>query len=68
MQDVNKAIPSKLRIAFGLIMAVIYIAVGILLLINFFGWTDDTVWVFARYVVGIVLILYGIFRGYRAFI
>ena len=68
MQDVNQAIPSKLRIVFGLIMAAVYIAVGVLLIINFFGWTNDSAWVFARYVVGIILIIYGFFRGYRAFI
>jgi hypothetical protein len=38
---------------------------GILLLINFFGW--DTDWAWTRYIVGVVLIIYGFWRGYRQY-
>ena len=52
-----------MRGIFGLIMIIVYVGMGVLLLINFFGWGGD--WAWTRYVVGIVLILYGIWRAYR---
>lgn len=54
---------SIMRGIFGLIMIIVYVGMGVLLLINFFGWGGD--WAWTRYVVGIVLILYGIWRAYR---
>lgn len=58
----NKA-NSIMRGIFGIIMIVIYVGMGVLLLINFFGWGGD--WAWTRYVVGIVLIIYGLWRAYR---
>lgn len=56
--------PNKaMRTVFALIMIIVYIGVGVLLLINFFGWTESIAWM--RWVIGIVLIIYGIFRAYR---
>ena len=56
--------PNKvMRAIFGTFMFILYVGVGILLLINFFEWGPD--WTWCRYVIGIVLIIYGIFRGYR---
>lgn len=55
--------PKVMRGIFALIMIIVYIGVGILLLINFFGWTESIAWM--RWIIGIVLILYGIFRAYR---
>ncbi len=52
-------------IAFGIFMILIYVGVGVLLIINLFRW--DPSWTWARWVVGILLIIYGIFRGYRLF-
>lgn len=52
-------------IGFGIFMIIVYVGVGVLFLINFFNW--DSSWTWARYVVGIVLIIYGIFRAYRQF-
>ena len=49
---------------FGIIMIIVYVGVGILLLINFFNWNAD--WAWTRYVVGVMLIIYGLFRAYRA--
>ena len=48
---------------FGIIMIVVYVGMGVLLLINFFGMDGD--WAWTRYVVGVVLIIYGIWRVYR---
>ncbi|MDE6120500.1 MAG: hypothetical protein K2F63_01775 [Muribaculaceae bacterium] len=50
---------------FGIIMIIVYVGMGVLLLINYFGWDGD--WAWTRYVVGIVLIVYGIFRAYREY-
>ncbi len=52
-----------LRSIFGIIMIIIYVGMGVLLLINYFGWGGD--WAWTRYVVGIVLIIYGFWRAYR---
>lgn len=52
-------------VAFGIFMIIVYVGVGVLLLCNFFGWDSSFAWV--RIVVGILLIIYGVFRGYRQF-
>lgn len=52
-----------MRAIFGIIMIIIYVGMGVLLLINFFNWGGD--WAWTRYVVGIVLIIYGFWRAYR---
>lgn len=52
-----------MRSIFGIIMIIVYVGMGVLLLINFFNWGGD--WAWTRYVVGIVLIIYGIWRAYR---
>ena len=54
---------SVMRAIFGIIMIIIYVGMGVLLLINFFGWSGD--WAWTRYVVGIMLIIYGLWRAYR---
>lgn len=52
-----------MRAIFGIIMIIVYVGMGVLLLINFFGWNGD--WAWTRYVVGVVLVIYGIWRAYR---
>lgn len=52
-----------MRAIFGIIMVIVYVGMGVLLLINFFNWGGD--WAWTRYVVGIVLIIYGFWRAYR---
>lgn len=60
-------IPSTMRIVFGVIMIIVYVGMGVLLLINFFDWGDTPVWTWFRWVGGILLILYGIWRAIRQF-
>lgn len=55
--------PAVMRTIFGIIMIIVYVGMGILLLINYFGWQGD--WAWTRYVVGVMLVLYGIWRAYR---
>lgn len=54
---------SIMRAVFGIIMVIVYVGMGVLLLINFFNWDGD--WAWTRYVVGIVLVIYGFWRAYR---
>ena len=54
-----------MRAVFALIMIIVYIGVGVLLLINFFQWSESIAWI--RWIIGIVLIIYGAFRAYRYF-
>lgn len=56
---------SILGITFGIFMVFVYVGMGVLLFINFFNWGAD--WAWTRWVVGAVLIVYGIFRGYRTY-
>lgn len=55
--------PKGARLAFGIIMIIVYIGVGLLFIFNVFSVIDATV----GYVIGGLLILYGIFRGYRLY-
>lgn len=58
--------PKKaVAVAFGIFMIFVYVGVGVLLLINYFNWTEG--WTVPRYIVGIMLIIYGVFRGIRQF-
>ncbi len=51
------------KYAFGIFMIIIYIGMGYLMFVNFFGWGDDFTW--ARYSLGSLFVLYGFWRAYR---
>ncbi|MCF0214425.1 MAG: hypothetical protein HUK13_08350 [Muribaculaceae bacterium] len=53
------------RTVFGIIMICVYIGMGILFFINFFNFEPSWTWV--RYIIGGLLVIYGIWRGYRQF-
>ncbi len=55
-----------MRAVFGIFMIVIYVGMGVLLLVNFFNWEDGN-WSWTRYLVGVVLIVYGLWRGWRQY-
>ncbi len=59
-------IPSTMRVVFGIIMIIIYVGMGILLLINFFGWQGELL-TWLRWGGGILFIVYGIWRAIRQF-
>lgn len=64
--DKSTVTPNKaMRAVFSIIMIIVYVGVGVLLLINFFGWTASIAWI--RWIIGIVLIIYGAYRAYRYF-
>lgn len=67
-EEGRSVVPTSQRavaIGFGIFMVIVYVGVGILFLINFFKWDDS--FTVMRYILGIVLIIYGIYRCYREF-
>ncbi len=62
----NSGTPKTMRNIFGIIMIVIYLAVGILFLCGYFNILFPT-WTWVRWVGGALFIVYGIWRGYRQF-
>lgn len=55
--------PKAMRLWFGIFMVLIYIGVGLLFFFDVFGIDSNAI----SYTVGALLILYGIFRGYRLY-
>lgn len=55
-----------LRAIFGVFMIIVYVGMGVLLLINFFDW-EGTGFTICRWIVGIILIIYGFFRAWRLY-
>lgn len=61
----NTGTPMVMRNIFGIIMIIVYIGMGALFFINFFGWGSSWSWV--RWAIGSLLVAYGLWRGYRQF-
>lgn len=55
--------PKGARLAFGIIMILVYVGVGLLFIFNVFDLINYTV----SCVIGALLIIYGIFRAYRLY-
>ncbi len=55
--------PKAMRLWFGIFMVLIYIGVGLLFFFDVFSIDNNAI----SYTVGALLILYGIFRGYRLY-
>lgn len=56
--------PKGARLAFGILMILVYIGMGLLFIFNVFDIINPVV----SYVIGGLLIVYGIFRGYRLYV
>lgn len=57
-----------LRIVLGIFMIVIYVGMGVLFFIDLFGWAKMAEpWPVLNYIVGVILVLYGIYRAYRLY-
>lgn len=52
-----------MRLWFGIFMVLIYIGVGLLFFLDVFSISNNAI----SYTVGALLVLYGIFRGYRLY-
>ena len=60
----NRPGPGKtMRNVFGIFMVLIYVGMGILCFINFFGWDAD--WQWLRWVAGTLFVASGVWRCYR---
>lgn len=60
----NNPVPKNGRLIFGIIMVLIYLAVGLLFILQVFSIWNAGISI----TVGILLIIYGIWRGYRLYI
>lgn len=56
--------PKGMRLIFGIFMVIVYLAVGILFITDVFN-IDNTA---ISMTVGIILCVYGVWRGYRLYI
>lgn len=54
-----------LKVFFGLFMIVVYLGMAVLLMINYFDWNETPMWNLGRYMMAILLALYGLYRCYR---
>lgn len=57
--------PQLMRNVFGIFMILVYVGMGIALFCNAFRWDADFTW--ARIICGVLLVIYGVWRGYRQF-
>lgn len=60
----NPQAPKGMRIIFGIFMVLVYLIVGILFILDIFNIDNQTISI----IVGSVLIVYGIWRGYRLYV
>lgn len=58
--------PQTMRNIFGIFMIIVYVGVGVLFLVGFFAPIYGS-WTWLRWVAGIILIIYGVWRAYRQF-
>lgn len=57
----DKNTPGMMKIAFGIIMIIIYVSMGVLVLCGYFSWLNE--WL--RWAGGSLFIIYGFWRAYR---
>lgn len=55
--------PKGMRLVFGIFMVLVYLAVGILFIVDVFNIDNKTISI----IVGALLCAYGVFRGYRLY-
>lgn len=60
--DITSATPKGFRLGFGIFMVLFYVAIGIVFIMNLFRITEGI-----SIAVGCILIVYGIWRGYRLY-
>ncbi|MBD5208695.1 MAG: hypothetical protein K2G11_07210 [Muribaculaceae bacterium] len=56
--------PKGARIVFGIFMVLIYLVIGTLFILNIFNIDNQTISI----IVGALLVVYGVWRGYRLYI
>ena len=63
MDNYSNQQPKGMRLAFGIFMILVYLAVGILFILNIFNIDNNTISI----IVGALLCVYGVWRGYRLY-
>lgn len=64
----KSVIPKGMLLVMAIFMILLYIGMGVLFFCNFFGWASyGQPWPVLNYVAGVILVLYGIYRGYRLY-
>lgn len=63
MDNYSNNQPKGMRLVFGIFMVLVYVAVGVLFLCNVF----DIINYGVSIAIGVLLCLYGVFRGYRLY-
>ena len=61
--DDYNPVPKGMRLWFGIFMILIYLGVGLMFILNFFNIDNRTI----SCVIGGLLCLYGVWRGYRLY-
>ena len=61
--DNNPNTPKGMRLAFGIFMVIVYLAVGIMFITNIFNIDNNSISI----IVGALLCVYGVWRGYRLY-
>lgn len=61
--DNNSNSPKGMRLAFGIFMILVYVAVGIMFFLDIFHIDNNAV----SYTIGALLCAYGVFRAYRLY-
>ena len=56
-------VPKGGRLVFGIIMVIVYVAVGVLFILDVFNIDNTAISIFC----GVLLCLYGVWRGYRLY-
>lgn len=60
--------PKGALLILGILMVLVYVGMGVLFFCDFFGWSEMTQpWPTLNYICGIVLVIYGIYRGWRLY-
>lgn len=63
--DNKPTAPKGARVVFGILMVCVYIGVGLMFIFNVFGSIIDNINI--SYVIGGILCVYGVWRGYRLY-
>ena len=53
------------KMFFGIFMVFVYLGMAALMAVNFFDWSNASLWKGVRWFFAIVFAAYGIYRGYR---
>lgn len=60
-KDINSSTPKGFRLGFGIFMVLFYVAIGIVFILNLFKSNFEGLFI----ALGIILIIYGFWRGFR---